>query len=303
MKDPWDPEALWTKAKLFINRAFSDGADFHERAMWASLSLELLAKATLARVNPLLIANPTDEGGSLLAAAGLSSGTPTFKSVMAKTLYTRCGKAFKPFNANIATTIAESRNEYVHGAAASFTDQREDVWWSRFWAQAVILIEAYEQDVHGFVGQQRLADVVKHLARNTEHVHNLVQARMARAQLRLDQLEARQLPAREYDRLAKMLDPSIQLIYSTQVYCPVCGKLGLLEGDDVISHEVSHMQVAEDDWDTHVEGTVAAEYFSCSHCGFVLDSYELLVAAEMDTEFTTTDIDPHSYYEPDYGND
>lgn len=65
MRDASDPDALWLKARLFINHAMDAGEprSYDERALWASLALELLGKAALARVSPLLIAQPNEEGG------------------------------------------------------------------------------------------------------------------------------------------------------------------------------------------------------------------------------------------------
>lgn len=46
MTTPYDPEAFWIKAKLFLNHAMdSDGPrTFDEQALWASLALELLVR-------------------------------------------------------------------------------------------------------------------------------------------------------------------------------------------------------------------------------------------------------------------
>ena len=69
-------EALWSKAKVFLNRAMDPGAErsFDEQALWASAALELLGKAALARVSPLLIAEPTEDGTNILIATGLIQG-------------------------------------------------------------------------------------------------------------------------------------------------------------------------------------------------------------------------------------
>src|SRR5215213_12010685 len=93
MTAPWDSEALWIKAKLFINYALDDGEtrSFDERALWASLSLELLAKAALSRASPLLIAVPNEDGKNLLAASGLTDDEATFTTITAATLFNRCG--------------------------------------------------------------------------------------------------------------------------------------------------------------------------------------------------------------------
>lgn len=50
------PEALYAKSKIYIRRGFraqSDG-DIEEYQLWASLALELLGKAALAKVHPAL---------------------------------------------------------------------------------------------------------------------------------------------------------------------------------------------------------------------------------------------------------
>jgi hypothetical protein len=51
---PYDHEALWSKAKVFLNRAMDpdSGRAFDEQALWAAAALELLGKAALARVSP-----------------------------------------------------------------------------------------------------------------------------------------------------------------------------------------------------------------------------------------------------------
>jgi len=111
MSVPYDYEALWLKAKLFLNRAMEENEprSFDERALWASLALELLAKAALARVSPLLIAEPSEDGTNLLIASGLVEGDARFTSVRAKTVYSRCHKAFKPFSEAEAMKITHAR--------------------------------------------------------------------------------------------------------------------------------------------------------------------------------------------------
>lgn len=303
MTEPWDHDALWIKAKLFINRAMdTEHRDFGEQAMWASLALELLAKVALARVNPLLIASPTEDGGNLLAAAGLGPGGVRFKSVTAKTLYARCARAFKPFDERYATAIAESRNEYVHGATATFTDLPEEVWWSKFWAQATILVEASEQDTHALVGRVGQEVVEGYLAKNAQYIQDLMNARFARAARRLVQLAARRLPAKELERLTRITDHSIQLAYSVPYSCPVCASEGKVEGDVVSGVEVQTEQTDYEAWESYGTATVEAECFSCNNCALVLDSFELLQAADMPESFEV-DVDPADFYEADYGND
>ncbi|MEO7261018.1 MAG: hypothetical protein ABI047_07170 [Jatrophihabitantaceae bacterium] len=76
----------------------------------------------------------------------------------------------------------------------------------------------------------------------------------------------------------------------------------LLEGEEVTNYELHAERVAEDDWDTWADLTVGADYFSCPNCRLVLDGYEVLTQADMDTEFSATG-DAADYYEDNYGND
>ncbi len=152
MTSPFIEEALWLKARLFINRAMDsdENRNFDEQVLWASLALELLAKAALARVSPLLIALPNEEGTNLLIASGLVEGEATFHSAPAKTIFTRCAKAFRPFSLREATAIAAGRNDYLHGGTATVTALPPAAWWPRFWAQVDILLTAQDKGVDDF---------------------------------------------------------------------------------------------------------------------------------------------------------
>jgi hypothetical protein len=169
---------------------------FDERALWASLALELLAKASLARVSPLLIASPTEEGTNLLIASGLVEGQARFDSVKAHTLYSRCHQAFRPFNEKEAQTITWARNEYLHGGSAVFTAIPADAWWPRYWAQAFILVNAQDKVLEELVGLDRVPVVEGHLAKNRKNIEHRAEMLIYRAQQRLAQHRSGDLPAK-----------------------------------------------------------------------------------------------------------
>lgn len=155
---PWDSDELWIKAKLFINNALEPepARTFDERALWASLSLELLGKAALSRASPLLIATPNEDGRNLIAAAGLTDDHATFKTIAASTVFKRCALAFKPFNDQRANRIAEARNAFLHSGVASFALIPEAAWWPQFWALAQVLVHACDRDLEQFVGRSHV---------------------------------------------------------------------------------------------------------------------------------------------------
>lgn len=311
MTRPFDHEALWIKAKLFLNRAMDDDfRSFDEQALWAALALELLAKAALARVSPLLIAEPNEDGTNLLIASGLVEGDARFTSVRAKTLMSRCHKAFKPFDSSEAMKILNGRNEYLHGAGTGFMAIPPRAWWPRYWAQVAILVTALDRDIAELVGGDREARVDSYLEENAKNIERRTEALIERARQRLQQKRDGTLTAKLAAEWRTELQLSASMKFSTPEECPACGELGLLEGEDVLNTEVDYRDdegnepsYVDDYSDATVTLTIGAEHFSCPTCQLILNSYELIeqagISLEFEAEGNIEDIDQ----EPDYGND
>lgn len=302
---PYDHEALWLKAKVFLNRAMDPDPvrSFDEQAFWASAALELLGKAALARVSPLLIAEPTEEGVNILIATGLIEGIAKFTSVSASTVFKRCQRAFRPFSAADALKFAEARNEYLHGPALGLVTLPPEAWWPRYWALASILVTAQDREIEELVGPDRLSAVGAYLEQNTKNVEHRTESLIARAAQRIAQYRAGNLPARVQMEWQSNPDLTAGLTYSEAAICPACGNTGTLEGED--SGDMSYnYEPSGDEYDPITVSatiTVPAEYFSCPACHLVLDRYELIEQADLPTTFYAIDDNPPE--EPEYGND
>lgn len=299
---PYDHEALWNKAKVFLNRAMDDSAERSpdEEALWAAAALELLGKAALARVSPLLIATPSEDGVNILIAAGLIEGDARFNSVTASTIFKRCQRAFRPFNAMDAQKFADARNEYLHGASLGFV-LPTDAWWPKFWSLASVLVAAQDRELSDLVGDDRLAAVEQHLEQNTKNVEHRTEALIARAQQRLSQYRAGTLPAKIQALWAADADITLGLEYSASHPCPACGAAGLLEGneysDAAYEYEYTDPESFPSIWATL---TVPSDFFSCPNCHLALE-YDLIVEAGIPDCFEVIDDDPP--LDQEYGND
>lgn len=312
MKASYDNETLWLKAKLFLNRAMDaePQRSFDEQALWATLALELLAKAALSRFSPVLIAEPNEEGTHILAAVGLAENESFFLSVRAKTVFVRCSRAFKPFNNVKANKLASARNEYLHGGGLGFGVTPPKQWWPEFWALASILVDAQDKTLEDLVGASRVDLVTEHLEQNKKYAEDRVQSLISRASSRFEQRQLGSIPSNQLIlwRTAEQLKAGMK--YEGASTCPACGESGLLEGEQVENIRVEGdgwVQVAEDDYvfEGRGFGDVLAERFSCASCQLVLDSYELLAAADMDWTFEVEDEDfvTDEAQEQEYGND
>jgi hypothetical protein len=296
------------KAKVFLNRAMDpdSGRAFDEQVLWAAAALELLGKAALARVSPLLIAEPTEEGTNILIATGLMEGDARFVSVRASTIFKRCQKAFRPFSADAALKFADARNEYLHGPGLGLVTLPPHVWWPQFWALASILITAQDRDLEELVGLDRIAEVEGHLDQNTKNIEHRTEALIERAKQRLQQYRAGTLPAKIQTEWQSDLDLSARLRYNVRETCPACGATGTLEGADSSDMTVDYDYYDEDEegepYDVRAIVTVPPDYFSCPNCHLVLDRYELIQQAGLPETFEVIDEDP-DWGEPEYGND
>lgn len=304
MSDAYDADALWLKAKLFLNHAMDDDGirTFDEQALWAALALELLAKAALSRHSPVLIAAPNEDGGNILAASGLTKATDVFTSVAAKTLVKRCSKAFPPFSERESSLIMHARNEYLHGGTAVYTRIPANAWWPKYWGQAEILVLAQDKTIEDLVGGSRVQLVEEYVAKNKQNIEHRTEILVGRAKTRHNQIQSGTVSVKRAAEWTRLSSLTASLTYRADATCPACGEVGKIEGEDVINRERNYDRLSNDDYEVWDQLTVGAEYFSCSICQLVLDTAELVVAAGFDEQFTVSDFE-FDYDGPEYGND
>src|SRR5947207_211026 len=72
---PWSKEAFLTKAQRYGETLNSHARDDWKFAFWASLTLELVARAALANISPTLLAEKSDWNNLYFALGGASTAT------------------------------------------------------------------------------------------------------------------------------------------------------------------------------------------------------------------------------------
>src|SRR5438270_3125806 len=118
----WSYETLWQKAKLYARLALAEeDRDSAKFALLSTLALEFVARSTLARVHPALLADPREPENLLYAFGYRTDKSP--KSIPAKALFARCEVVVPEFTAaerTFAMTLMERRNEELHSGSAAF---------------------------------------------------------------------------------------------------------------------------------------------------------------------------------------
>ena len=143
------PETLYSKAKLYIKRGLKakSNNDLDEYQLWASLAMELLAKASLSTIHPSLIADPTHQN-SIFAACGIKSSLD-IKTITTKTLFDRLSHISEKFDTrvrNFCEQLSLQRNAELHSGESPFSG-KTDSWEDHYWYAIQLILSLQEKDL------------------------------------------------------------------------------------------------------------------------------------------------------------
>ena len=222
----WDEHALWQKAKLFADRAFEadrDGSDF---ALWATLALELLARATLAHIHPALLADP-QKAENLLYTFGFGALSAP-KSVPAKTVFSRC-KVIVPLftdrQEQLCMSLVERRNAELHSGELAFEQFGTAAWLADYFATCRILLDFQDRTLEELLGPDEAAAANEMIEDVAATVRAAVNARVTAARAVFQALPKDEQAA----RLQRRPEPTD--VTSTTQTCPACGGHALVLGE------------------------------------------------------------------------
>lgn len=314
------PDALRGKSRLYIQRGFRAkiAGDFEEYQLWASLALELLGKAALAKVHPALIADPQSKD-SLFAACGRQISSE-IKTIAAKTLFDRLTHISKNFDARhqrFCDQMAIRRNAELHSGEAPFAGMSEEAWEREYWGALEIILEIQGLTLKEWVGADNASAPAKILEAAEKALDWSVKHRVRRCTEDFGEKHKnpKDLAAVIERSLTRgMPVPIAQKVsaydsYATQK-CPACtclGYVGLSLWEEEITEEETEFQAPNGEWypdvpSEKIESTYNIEEFICPECDLNLFGVKEIAAAGLASEVRKTTIREREY-EPDYGND
>ena len=303
-------DALYAKSKDYIARALrcKGEKDHNEYQLWASLALELLGKACLAKRHPSLIVNPNHQP-SLFAAARINVGTD-IKTIISKTLFERLHVVVPGFDHGIqqyCINISERRNAELHSGELPFKNMELSAWEARYWRAAQLILHAMDLDLDNWLGANRAKAPQKLLkyasdATSAAAKVNIEQSRDAflkKSNATREQLlnDAEQKQPLFYSGMF-----AFDADYEWKVECPACGGKAIFAGDlvdEVLQEEYGDSDMWEEE--EAVEKHYVGESLFCPVCELKLDGQIELEAGGLETYYTEVETRKREY-EPDYGN-
>lgn len=289
----WERGALWTKAVLFMQRATAQDKESPEFGLWASLGLELLARAAVAQTSPALLADPDKEQRNLLHALGISSSNAP-KSIPTIQVLSHCRAlvpAFTEDEFKAASALLNRRNEELHTGAAAFATFPLQTWIGSFFRCCKILAEHQGESLTSLFGADEATVAEEILGKAEAGVVSHVKSSIA--------AHAKVFEAKDSDEKARLAEQAneegekLSHRGHHRVVCPSCRCTATVQGATYGGERLEH----RDDM-IIVRQSVIPTKFTCSACGLKLAGYQELVAAGVGDHFThRSEYSPPDYYE------
>jgi len=309
-------DALYAKSQVYIRRGLRAQAEkeTEEYQLWASLALELLGKAALAKVHPALVADPV-HFQSLFAACGRQV-SPDIKTISAKTLFERLShldRAFDSRHQKFCEQMAIRRNAELHSGESPFSGMSPAAWEREFWGAAEAVLGIQDETLETWLGAEDSKAPARILAQASDALDWAVKHRVFRCK------EDFEKKYQDPTKREALVEGSTKLRWNDFTWdadsrskCPACSSSGFL-GGTLWNEEVVGMEAGENWTDANgkdyceppveiVEKTYSVEVFECPVCTLKLYGTKEIAAAGFPDEFTEHEERELEFHQ-EYGND
>ncbi|MGB1800545.1 MAG: hypothetical protein ACPHLK_06920 [Gammaproteobacteria bacterium] len=290
----WDRESLWTKSRLYFERAFECDRENDIFGLWCAMGLELLARSAIANFSPTLLAEPDKEHKYLLIALELGSAKVSRRSIATNQVLSLCKTLIPDFTEDevkLASALTGRRNEELHSGSAAFQEYSTQQWIAGFYKCCKILAESQEENLTSLFGDDEAQVAEGVIAEVAEEVKSKVQSTIAA--YRKVFIEKEETERNHLKERAEELGQSLSHKKHHRVNCPACGCIATVQGDTY-----GQEQIENKDDEIIVRQSVIPTRFSCSACGLKLNGYGELSSANVADHFThRTHYIPEEFYD------
>lgn len=289
----WNREALFTKAKLYFEKAFEEDKNNSFFGLWCAMGLELLARSAISSVSPTLLADPDPTHQNLLHALGHGSSKSKKKSLMMIHVLTLCQtliKDFTDYHFKVVASIVNQRNEELHTGASAFEEYSTSQWIAGFYKCCKILSEFQGESLNTLMGEdvRKEADII--LIEMEEEVVGKTKSLIA--------AHSKVFDAKAGEHKEKLKEESEtnsnQLAYigHHKLTCPSCGSLATVFGEPFGNERIETKEGV-----IITRQSILPTKFRCIACDLKLDGYNALKAADLAGHYTRkTSYRPEEYY-------
>jgi hypothetical protein len=300
----WDSEALYLKALRYVQHMSALDSNDWEYALWSGLSLEFLARASLANVSPALLADTDKSWFSLYHAHGFTPREEKFspKSIAISDVFRRLTWILPNFtkeHESFGILHTGRRNAELHTGEPAFDGIKGSVWQPRFYQLCEVLLLSIGMTLEDFVGKDEAEVARKLIAAAADDSAKAVKGEVeAHKKVWLAKGE------KERSTLGSQASVWATRQAGHGVDCPACTSHALVVGEP-ISAPVQKLNDGEI--------TETQEYlpnqFECVACGLKISGLSRLTVVGLGDRYKKTQVyDAAEYYAPSddyagYGED
>jgi len=278
---PWSVDALFAKAQLFVEQMDSSDPNDWKYGLWSALSLELLAKASLANISPTLLLTDTKKWQSLVYA--ISRNYPVSEeskqpSISIQEVFKRLEilipdfKEMKPF----CSEHIDRRNAELHSGESAFKGLGDSKWLPKYYKSCKILLKSLDKELDDFVSNPNKAQ---------EYINSLNDAETKAVeqdiQKHSEEWKAKSEDERDAVELKAQTWATRDAGHRTQ--CPACSSPALLQGSPTgpVTKTIKDDKIIrqQDIFPTH---------FECIACGLKITGFSKLSACGLGDYFKAT---------------
>jgi len=281
------------KARIYADRANQFRHESTDFPLWSALALELLARAALTKIHPVLNADPREDANLLYACGYAVTEQP--KSLALHAVFLRLEKTVPGFGKvqrELCDYISILRNDELHGGSLPFEKLKESAWLPRYYEVCKVLCTYLGKSLSDLLGPDVSHAADKLISALTKGLKKGVKDRIS-AHTKVfqskDAPEKRRSVA-QAARMARFLPNG-----STKYACPACDSLGVLRGE-----LIKELRPSYEDEQIIVDQEFLATEFKCSVCELNLRNPEEIAHAGIEPRFTGRRVtDLHELFEPE----
>lgn len=278
--NPWSSETLLAKAQLYLEQMNETVAEDWRFGLWSALSLEFLARAALAHVSPILLANPQN-WRNIMHALGKAPTTKRFSptSIGTKEVLARLSEIFPEFNqetAGFCSQHVERRNAELHSGELVFSGLGTAEWLPKYYRACHILLSTIGKKLDDFIADpdnamKMIASLDGQAAKEVKqdiNAHEKVWSNKTETERETAVLQATTWATRHAGH---------------RVACPACQTPALLQGSPSgpVSTKICNDEVIQ-------KQTMLPSSFECIACGLKIAGFSKLSAYGLGNVFTGT---------------